>query len=130
MEPGSARRRRPDAAHAARPARARGSEPCRPPGGRAPRDRPRGPAARGRPPAAPRTRPGRDRPARGTSARRGGRAPAGTLASRLVSVVHVEQLTKTYVVPEREAGLAAAMRALVRRRHREVQAVESISFEI
>jgi viologen exporter family transport system ATP-binding protein len=47
-----------------------------------------------------------------------------------VSVVHVDQLTKTYVVPEREAGLAAAMRALVRRRHREVQAVESISFEV
>jgi ABC-2 type transport system ATP-binding protein len=47
-----------------------------------------------------------------------------------VSVVHVDQLTKTYVVPEREAGLTAAMRALVRRRHREVQAVESISFEV
>ena len=47
-----------------------------------------------------------------------------------MSVVHVDQLTKTYVVPEREAGLAAAMRALVRRRHREVQAVESISFEV
>jgi viologen exporter family transport system ATP-binding protein len=47
-----------------------------------------------------------------------------------VTVVHVDQLTKTYVVPEREAGLAAAMRALVRRRHREVKAVESISFEI
>ena len=47
-----------------------------------------------------------------------------------MSVVHVDQLTKTYVVPEREAGLAAAMRALVQRRHREVQAVESISFEV
>ena len=47
-----------------------------------------------------------------------------------MSVVHVDQLTKTYVVPEREAGLGAAMRALVRRRHREVQAVESISFEV
>ena len=47
-----------------------------------------------------------------------------------MSVVYVDQLTKTYVVPEREAGLAAAMRALVRRRHREVQAVESISFEV
>jgi viologen exporter family transport system ATP-binding protein len=47
-----------------------------------------------------------------------------------VSVVHVDQLTKTFVVPEREAGLAAAMRALVKRRHREVQAVESISFEV
>ena len=47
-----------------------------------------------------------------------------------MSVVHVEQLTKTFVVPEREAGLAAAFRALVKRRHREVQAVESISFEV
>jgi ABC-2 type transport system ATP-binding protein len=47
-----------------------------------------------------------------------------------VSVVHVEQLTKTFVVPEREAGLAAAVRALVKRRHREVHAVESISFDI
>jgi viologen exporter family transport system ATP-binding protein len=33
-------------------------------------------------------------------------------------------------VPEREAGLAAAMKALLRRRHREVRAVDSISFEI
>jgi len=47
-----------------------------------------------------------------------------------VSIVHVDELTKTYVVPEREAGLAAAMRALVKRRHREVHAVESISFEV
>ncbi len=47
-----------------------------------------------------------------------------------MSVVQVEQLAKTYIVPEREAGLAAAMRALFRRRHREVHAVESISFEI
>jgi ABC-2 type transport system ATP-binding protein len=45
-------------------------------------------------------------------------------------VVHVEELTKTFRVPEREAGLAAAMRALVRRRHRDVRAVESISFTI
>jgi ABC-2 type transport system ATP-binding protein len=47
-----------------------------------------------------------------------------------VSVVHVDQLTKTFVVPEREAGLKASVRALVKRRHREVRAVESISFEI
>jgi ABC-2 type transport system ATP-binding protein len=48
----------------------------------------------------------------------------------LMAVVHVEELTKTFRVPEREAGLTAAMRALVRRRHRDVRAVESISFTI
>jgi ABC-2 type transport system ATP-binding protein len=47
-----------------------------------------------------------------------------------VAVVHVDALTKTFKVPEREAGLRASMRALVRRRHREVRAVDSISFDI
>ena len=47
-----------------------------------------------------------------------------------MAVVHVDALTKTFKVPEREAGLRASMRALVRRRHREVRAVDSISFEI
>jgi len=47
-----------------------------------------------------------------------------------VSVVHVDSLTKTFVVPEREAGLRASVKALVKRRHREVHAVEAISFEI
>jgi ABC-2 type transport system ATP-binding protein len=47
-----------------------------------------------------------------------------------VSVVHVAELTKTFKVPEREAGLRASTRALVRRKHREVHAVESISFDI
>jgi ABC-2 type transport system ATP-binding protein len=46
------------------------------------------------------------------------------------SVVHVEDLRKTYVVPEREAGLRAALRSLVRRRNREVRAVDGISFDI
>ena len=45
-------------------------------------------------------------------------------------VVHVGGLTKTFKVPEREAGLRASIRALVRRKHREVHAVESISFDI
>jgi ABC-2 type transport system ATP-binding protein len=44
--------------------------------------------------------------------------------------IHVSELTKTFVVPEREAGLLAATRSLVRRRHREVHAVERISFAI
>ena len=47
-----------------------------------------------------------------------------------MSVVHVDALTKTFVVPEREAGLRASVKALVKRRHREVHAVEAISFEI
>jgi ABC-2 type transport system ATP-binding protein len=45
-------------------------------------------------------------------------------------VVHVSELTKVYRVPEREAGLAAAARSLVRRRWREVRAVDAISFDI
>jgi ABC-2 type transport system ATP-binding protein len=47
-----------------------------------------------------------------------------------VPVVEVTELTKTFVVPEREAGLRASLGALVRRRHRAVHAVESISFGI
>ena len=47
-----------------------------------------------------------------------------------MSVVHVDSLTKTFVVPEREAGLRASVKALVKRRHREVKAVEAISFDI
>jgi ABC-2 type transport system ATP-binding protein len=35
-----------------------------------------------------------------------------------------------FVVPERDAGLAAALRSLVNRKHRRVPAVDGISFEI
>jgi len=45
-------------------------------------------------------------------------------------VVHVSELTKVFRVPEREAGLTAAARSLVRRRWREVRAVDAISFDI
>ncbi|SRR6266536_160666 len=44
--------------------------------------------------------------------------------------VVVHDLHKTFVVPVREAGLRAALRSLVRREHREVRAVDGISFEI
>ena len=44
-----------------------------------------------------------------------------------MAVVEVAELTKTFVVPEREAGLRASIKALVRRKHREVHAVEEIS---
>ena len=47
-----------------------------------------------------------------------------------MSVVHVAALSKIFAVPEREPGLRASMRALVRRKTREVRAVDAISFEI
>jgi ABC-2 type transport system ATP-binding protein len=45
-------------------------------------------------------------------------------------VIHVAELTKIFKVPEREAGLGAAAKALVRRKTRDVRAVEEVSFEI
>lgn len=45
-------------------------------------------------------------------------------------IIAVNQLGKTYQVPEREAGLGAAVRSLFQRKYREVKAVENISFEI
>jgi ABC-2 type transport system ATP-binding protein len=47
-----------------------------------------------------------------------------------MSVVHVAELSKTFTVPEREAGLRASMGALVRRKTREVRAVDAVSFAI
>jgi ABC-2 type transport system ATP-binding protein len=42
----------------------------------------------------------------------------------------INNLQKTYVVPEREGGLRAAVGSLIRRRTREVKAVDHISFTI
>ena len=42
----------------------------------------------------------------------------------------VRNLSKTYLVPEREPGLSAALKSLVRRRSREVHAVSEIGFEV
>ena len=44
--------------------------------------------------------------------------------------IRVEDLGKTFRVPEREAGLRASMRSLVRRTHRDVHAVTDVSFDI
>ena len=44
--------------------------------------------------------------------------------------VRVAELNKTFLVPEREAGLRASIRSLVRRQHREVRAVDEIDFEV
>jgi ABC-2 type transport system ATP-binding protein len=47
-----------------------------------------------------------------------------------VTVIHVNQLQKTYRVPEREEGPIAAAKSLVNRKYREVKAVDRISFDI
>lgn len=44
--------------------------------------------------------------------------------------IRVADLRKTYKVPEREAGLMASIRSLVRRRVREVRAVDGVTFTI
>jgi ABC-2 type transport system ATP-binding protein len=46
------------------------------------------------------------------------------------SAIRVSDLRKTFSVPEREAGLKAALRSLVRRKSREVRAVDRITFEV
>ena len=45
-------------------------------------------------------------------------------------VIRVRELRKTFRVPEREAGLRAALKSLVRRTHRDVHAVAGVSFDI
>ncbi|HLC03147.1 MAG TPA: ATP-binding cassette domain-containing protein [Anaerolineales bacterium] len=44
--------------------------------------------------------------------------------------IHIHDLHKTYLVSEREAGVAAALRSLVRRRTEKVRAVDGISFDV
>lgn len=44
--------------------------------------------------------------------------------------IQVRDLRKVYTVPERETGTLAALRSLVRRRSREIAAVDGISFEM
>lgn len=44
--------------------------------------------------------------------------------------IQVEGLTKRFRVTEREEGLGAALRSLVRRRYREVLAVDQVSFQV
>jgi ABC-2 type transport system ATP-binding protein len=45
-------------------------------------------------------------------------------------VIHVDDLRKTFEVPVREGGLRASMRALVRRKTKDVKAVDGITFDI
>lgn len=45
-------------------------------------------------------------------------------------VILLDNLSKTYLVPERDAGVMAAARSLIQRRHREVKAVDRVSFQV
>ena len=42
----------------------------------------------------------------------------------------VEQLSKTYQVPEREAGFGAAVRSFFKRKYKDVKAVQTVNFTI
>lgn len=44
--------------------------------------------------------------------------------------IHVKDLTKIYKVPEREAGVKAAVVSLFKRKYKEVRAVDGINFQI
>jgi len=46
------------------------------------------------------------------------------------AAISVADLSKSYLVPVRDPGLWAAVRSLIRRRTREVRAVERVSFEV
>ncbi len=50
--------------------------------------------------------------------------------SSTAPAIQVINLRKTYSVPEREAGLKAAVRSLVRRKMREVKAVDTITVDV
>lgn len=45
-------------------------------------------------------------------------------------VIVLDQLSKTYLVPERDAGVMAAARSLIKRRQREIKAVDRVSFAV
>jgi len=44
--------------------------------------------------------------------------------------ITVEQLSKTYQVPEREAGFGAAVRSFFKRKYKDVKAVQEVNFTI
>jgi ABC-2 type transport system ATP-binding protein len=45
-------------------------------------------------------------------------------------IIQVDHLTKTYQVPEREGGFAAAVRSFFRRKYKDVNAVQNVTFGI
>ena len=45
-------------------------------------------------------------------------------------IIFVDQLSKTYKVPEREGGFGAAVRSFFKRKYKDVDAVQKVSFRI
>ena len=45
-------------------------------------------------------------------------------------IILVDQLSKTYQVPEREGGFGAAVRSFFKRKYKDVNAVQKVSFRI
>jgi ABC-2 type transport system ATP-binding protein len=54
----------------------------------------------------------------------------GMKRDMITPIVHVEALSKTYSVTDREGGLQAALKNLVNRKKRDVKAVNEVSFDI
>ena len=48
----------------------------------------------------------------------------------MTETIKIDQLTKTYQVSEREGGIGSAVRGFFRRKYRDVQAVQRVSFDI
>lgn len=48
----------------------------------------------------------------------------------MVSVITVQDISMVYKAPVREAGLRAALSSLVKRKYREIRAVQAVSFEL
>ncbi len=44
--------------------------------------------------------------------------------------INVEQLSKTYQVPEREGGFGAAVKSFFKRKYKDVKAVQNVNFKI
>lgn len=50
--------------------------------------------------------------------------------SQVTDTIRVENISKTYKVPEREGGFGAALRSFFKRTYKDVRAVEQVSFHI
>ena len=48
----------------------------------------------------------------------------------MITAIQVDQLSKTYKVPEREGGFGAAVRSFFKRKYKEVKAVQEVNFTI
>src|SRR5947207_4907853 len=66
----------------------------------------------------------------GHSAVRGLQAEVATFYTATMPVIEIEHLSKSYRVYQKQEGLLAAVRGLVRREYRDVQAVRDVSLAV